>query len=210
MSLEAQEKEPGAGAVLVEAAFETLTDEMIGRLAKTASDGLTLLDEMQAHRVAEALPVIKELVASGDLVRLSHLVRLVGAAEDALTDDLVGRLAGLASHGMTVLDRLGRPDSERYWEMAARLSDGLTPAVLDRLFKQLPALLGLLEGLQESGVLEDVVGAVERTRKDLSSLPRPGGGLSGLWALMKDAENQRTLQALLLFGRQVLSGNAKA
>lgn len=210
MSLEAQEKEPGAGAVLVEAALETLTDEMVGRLAQTASEGLTLFEEIQASRLREALPVIKEWVASGDLVRISQLLRLLGAAEDALTDDLVLRLAGLASHGMTLLDRLTRPESERYWEWAGRLSEGLTPDLLDRLLQQLPSLLDVLGRLQEAGVVEDVVGAMERTRKDLASLPPPAGGLSGLWTLMKDAENQRTLQALLLFGRSVLGGHGKA
>jgi uncharacterized protein YjgD (DUF1641 family) len=212
MALEDPEKGApvGAAALLVEAGFETLTDEMVGRLAQTASESLTLLEEIHASRLTEALPVIKELVASGDLARFSQLVRVLGAAEDALTDDLVGRLAGLASHGMALLERVTGPDSERYWELGDKLAEAITPALLDRYLKLLPVASDLLTRLQETAVLEDVLSALARTSKNLAGLPQPGGGLSGLWALMKDAENQRTLQALLVFGRQFLASRARS
>ena len=40
-----------ATAILVEAGFETLTDEMVGRLAQAASQGLDVLDDLQRHRI---------------------------------------------------------------------------------------------------------------------------------------------------------------
>ncbi|MHB8253808.1 MAG: hypothetical protein ACYDEV_08945 [Acidiferrobacter sp.] len=214
MSLEetnTQGTDPDAAvARLVEASFETLTDEMVGRLAKTASETLTLLDEFQSHRVTEALPILGEMVASGDLARLAHLARLVGAAEDALTDDLVVRLAAFASGGMTMLDRVNQADTDHYWRLWERLAEGLTPALMDRVVKVVPVVLDLLEQAQESGLLQDAMEGLLRTRKQLAALPRPAGGLAGLWAIMKDAENQRTLQALLLYGRQVLGADHKA
>jgi len=193
-----------AAALLVEAGFETLTDEMIGRLAKSASDTLTLLDAIHASGVIEALPILKELVASGDLARLSHVARLLGAAEDAVTDDLVSRLARLGSQGMTLLDRLGRGEGDCYLRLLDVIDKRLDAALLERLLRLLPSVLDLLEQASASGVLEDAVGAIARTRQELLDLPRPSGGVGGLWMLMKEAHNQRTLQALLVFARHAL------
>ena len=193
-----------AAAILVEAGFETLTDEMVGRLAQAASQGLDVLDELQRHRVLEILPLVGEFAASGDLARLVRLARLVGAAEDALTDDLVTRLAGLASHAMTVVDHVTRADDGRYARIWERVDERLTPTLVDRALKALPALLDLFERVTASGVLADCVEGFERLQGDLANAPRPGGGLGGLWALFKDADNQRVLQALLLYARHAL------
>lgn len=193
-----------AAEVLSEAAFETLTDEMIGRLAQAASQGLDLLDDVQRHRIAEVLPVLGQLAASGDLARLAHLARLLGAAEDALTDDLVTRLADLASRAMTLLDRVGRLDDGRYARMWGQIEGCLTPALLDRGLKAIPVALDLLERASEGGALAHFVDAVAKLPQDIAQAPPPSGGIGGLWALLKDAENQRVLQALLLYARRAL------
>jgi uncharacterized protein YjgD (DUF1641 family) len=44
------------------------------------------------------------------LERITHLARLIGSAEDALTDDMIGRLAYMATEGLSLLDRLTRSD----------------------------------------------------------------------------------------------------
>lgn len=213
MSLEATNAEaidPNiAVSRLVEASLETLTDEMVGRLAKTASDSLTLLDDLNRSRLNELLPVISEMAASGDLARLAALARVWGAAEDALTDDLVGRLAGLASGMMTIMDHFNGDTGhvKRLWES---LAEALTPALMERAVKSLPAILELLGQAQESGLLQEAMAGVERARRELATLPRPAGGVAGLWALFKDADNQRTIQALLLYGRHVLGFARKA
>ncbi len=193
-----------AAEVLSEAAFETLTDEMIGRLAQAASQGLDLLDDMQRHQVAEVLPFLGQLAASGHLARVVALARLLGAAEDTLTDDLVTRLADLASRAMTLLDRVGRLDEGHYARMWNQIEERLTPALLERSLKALPVVLDLFERASESGVLGDFVGAAVRLREDLAQAMPPSGGIAGLWGLMKDAENQRVLQALLLYARRAL------
>ena len=193
-----------ATAILVEAGFETLTDEMVGRLAQAASQGLDVLDDLQRHRILEILPLVGEFAASGDLARLMRLARLMGAAEDALTDDLVTRLAGLASHAMTIVDHVTRADDGRYARIWERVDERLTPTLVDRALKALPVLLDLFEGVTASGVLADFVEGFERLQGELAKAPRPGGGLGGLWALLKDADNQRVLQALLIYGRHAL------
>ena len=191
-------------ARLVGAAEDTLTDEMVGRLAQAASQGLDVLDDLQRHRISEVLPIVGELTASGDLARLVRLARLVGAAEDAMTDDLVTRLAGLASRTMTILDHVTRADDGRYARIWERLEERLTPALVDRVLKALPALLDLFERVTASGILSDLAEGAERLQGELANAPRPGGGLGGLWALFKDADNQRVLQALLLYARRAL------
>ena len=194
-----------AAAVLIEAGFETLTDEMVGRLTQAASQGLDMLDDLQRHHISEVLPLVGELAASGDLARLARLARLVGAAEDALTDDLVTRLVGLASQTMTVLDHVTRVDDGRYARIWERLEERLTPALVDRTLKALPPLLDLFECVAASGVLPDAAKGSKQLQEELAQAPRPGGGLAGLWTLLKDADNQRVLQALLLYGRRVLN-----
>lgn len=190
---------------LVEASLATLTDDMIGRLSQVASEGLTWLDDLQRSRVREAIPLLSQMVATGDLERLAGLARVLGAAEDALTDDLVVRLAALASGAMTVLDRLNQADFDYYAKLGKRLGDVLTPSVVDRLVKNLPAVLDLIEQVCATGLLRDAMAGLQDVREGLASLPRPQGGLAGLWALMKDPDNQRTIQALLLYGHHVLT-----
>ncbi|MDE2089873.1 MAG: hypothetical protein KGJ12_07620, partial [Gammaproteobacteria bacterium] len=102
---------PEAGSVLErlgEGARDALTDEMVGRLAETLSGGMTLLDQVNRAGLEQALPVLAQMVQSGDLERVAHLARLVGSAQDALTDEMVGRLAETLSGGMTLLDQLNR------------------------------------------------------------------------------------------------------
>ena len=171
---------------LVEATLATLTDDMISRLSQVASEGLTWLDELQRSRVQEAITILSQMLASGDLARLAGLARVLGAAEDALTDDLVTRLSALASSGLTVLDVL-------------------TPSVVERLAASLPAVLDLIEAARKTGLLQDAMAGLKGARERFAALPRPQGGVGGLWTLLKDADNQRTIQALLFYGRHLLT-----
>ncbi len=174
---------------LVAAGFATLTDDMVGRLSETASEALTVLDGVKRARLAEALPVLEALVSSGDLARLAHMARLLGAAEDALTDDLVTRLAALGSAAMTWLDRLQTVDVER-------------------LLGALPGLLAVVEAAQAEGLVDDAVRAMRTLRARMQAVPPPAGGLAGLWALARDRDNQRVMQALLIAARTVFDTRA--
>jgi len=162
---------------VVAAARDALTDEMVSRLGATVAEGLDLLDKVNRSGVAGALPAISQLVANGDLERLVALARTYGAAQDAMTDEMVGRLAETVAESLSLIDRLNR-------------------AGLDRMVGNLERL-GVL--------LESTVNALEAARRDTAGAPA-GGGLGGLWRLMGDAGNQESLRFLLAFAREFRKG----
>ncbi len=156
-------------ARVVGSAQDALNDEMVGRVAGLASDGLELLDRVNRSGVSRALPAIAALVENGDLERIVALARVVGSAQDALSDDMVTRLAGLATDAIAILDRATR--------------NGLA----DRLM----TMAGHVEA---SGVVPQLLAAVEQAGKDVAAAPRPQGGLTGLWTLMKQQSMQEGWQ----------------
>jgi len=164
----------------VAAARDSLTDEMVSRLGATAAEGLDLLDKVNRSGVSGALPAISQLVANGDLDRLVALARTYGAAQDAMTDEMVARLAETVAESLSLIDRMNR-------------------AGLDRL-------VGSIERLAE--VLEHTVGALEAADLEMKAQPAAGGGFGGLWALMRSPENQETLRFLLAFGRGMRGAKA--
>jgi uncharacterized protein YjgD (DUF1641 family) len=168
---------------LAAAARDSMTDEMVGRLSATAAEGLDLLDKVNRSGVAGALPAISQLVANGDLDRLVALARTYGAAQDAMTDEMVARLAETLAESVSLMDRMNR-------------------AGLDRL-------VGSIERLAD--VLERTMGALDAASRDAKAGPAAGGGLGGMWQLMRQPENQETLRFLLAFGREFRkAGQAQA
>jgi uncharacterized protein YjgD (DUF1641 family) len=162
---------------LIAAARDAMTDEMVSRLGATAAEGLDLLDKVNRSGVAGALPAISQLVANGDLERLVALARTYGAAQDAMTDEMVARLAETAAESLSLMDRLNR-------------------AGLDKL-------VGNIERL--GTVLESTMNALEAAKRETANAPA-GGGIGGLWRLMSDAENQQSLRFLLAFAREFRKG----
>jgi len=163
---------------VVAAARDSLTDEMVTRLSATVADGMDLLDKVNRSGVSGALPAISQLVANGDLERLVALARTYGAAQDSLTDEMVGRLAETAAESLSLMDRLSR-------------------AGLDRL-------VGSIERL--AVVLEQTMGALDAAKRDAAAGPKLAGGLGGLWHLMRDPESQESLRFLLAFAREFRKG----
>jgi uncharacterized protein YjgD (DUF1641 family) len=159
---------------VVAAARDSLTDEMVSRLSATVADGMDLLDRVNRSGVSGALPAISQLVANGDLERLVALARTYGAAQDAMTDEMVSRLAETVAESLSLIDRMNR-------------------AGLDRL-------VGSLERL--AVVLERTMGALEAANKEMKAQPAAGGGLGGLWQLMRAPESQESLRFLLAFARE--------
>ena len=162
---------------LAGAARDALTDEMVGRLSATVADGADLLDRINRSGVARALPALAQLAANGDLDRLVALARAYGAAQDAMTDEMVSRIAEVVGASLSMADRLHR-------------------AGLDRL-------VGMLERLDSGTVLlERVVSALEIVDGQSIGKPLVAGGAGSLWALLREAENQTTLRFLLAFGAE--------
>lgn len=168
-SSEAQEIERVIGA-----GRDALTDEMVGRVAATAAEGMDLLDQVNRSGVGRALPALAQLVENGDLDRLVALARTFGAAQDALTDEMVGRLVETMSESMSIVDRLNRAGPER-----------------------------LVAGLERlAGLLEGTIGALDAAQREVSAQPVGAGGLGGLWQLLRDPESQQSLRFLLAFAKE--------
>jgi Asp-tRNA(Asn)/Glu-tRNA(Gln) amidotransferase C subunit len=165
-------------ARLVGAGEEALTDEMIGRLAGTASDTLDLLDRVNAADLKRAVPTLQRMVDNGDLERLADVARLYGSAQEALTDEMIGRLAGTASDGLDLLDRLNRSNLERILPTIERMvengdmervaslarlfgsiQEALTDEMVSRLAGNAAELMALADRLQSSGLLERLIEA---------------------------------------------------
>jgi uncharacterized protein YjgD (DUF1641 family) len=159
---------------LTAAARDSLTDEMVGRLSATAAEGMDLLDQVNRSGVGKALPALAQLVANGDLDRLVALARTYGAAQDAMTDEMVSRLAETVAESISIVDRLNRASPER--------------------------LVGVLERL--TGLLEGTMGALDAAKREVAAKPVAGGGLGGLWQLLRDPESQQSLRFLLAFARE--------
>lgn len=156
------------------AARDSLTDEMIGRVSATAAEGMDLLDQVNRSGVSRALPALAQLVENGDLDRLVALARTFGAAQDALTDEMVGRMAETISESMSIVDRLNRAGPER-----------------------------LVAGLERlAGLLEGTIGALDAAKREVAAQPAATGGLGGLWQLLRDPENQQSLRFLLAFAKE--------
>jgi uncharacterized protein YjgD (DUF1641 family) len=177
---------------VVAAARDSLTDEMVARLAGTATDAIDLVDRVNRTGLYKAIPALADLVNNGDLDRLAKLARVYGSAEDALTDEMVGRLAETAAEGLSLLDRLNRGGAARLVEMLARLE---ASGSLRRIADVLPRLLERLD------TAERMLHAFETAAADTARAPRSTGGLGGAWSLVRDPDNQDALRFLINLGK---------
>jgi uncharacterized protein YjgD (DUF1641 family) len=184
---------------LVGAAQDALTDEMVSRLSATAAEGMDLLDKVNRSNVAGALPALAQLVANGDLERLTALARTYGAAQDALTDEMVGRLAETVAESLSIIDRLHRAGLDRLVGALERLGSG---GALDRLDDTVNRLASGLE------LLRRATGSMDAAAAEMRAGPAADGGIGGLWQLMRDRENQESLRFLLAIARELRKGPA--
>lgn len=130
---------------LAAAARDSLTDEMVGRLSATAADGMDLLDQVNRSGVGKALPALAQLVANGDLDRLVALARTYGAAQDAMTDEIVTRMAETMGASLSLMDRLNRAGVDRLIGLLERVIGALDAA--NREASEKPAAAGGFGGL---------------------------------------------------------------
>jgi hypothetical protein len=136
-------------ARLIGSTEDAMTDEMVGRLSGTVSQSLDLLDRINRSGIDRALPTIAQLVENGDLERLAGIARLIGSTEDAMTDEMVGRLSGTVSHGLDLLDRINRSGIDRALPTIAQLVEN---GDLDRLMG-----IARLIGSVEDSLSDDIV-----------------------------------------------------
>ena len=154
------------GQRLAESATDALSDDIVTRLAELAVDRLALLEQINQSQFDKALPTIKRLVETGDLDRLVNLMRVLGSAADALSDDIVARLADTFGQLMCIADRLAQNDS-------------------------LQQLLGLLEN---QALMDAVIKLAEAAAEVAEKGCEEGsGGVLGLYKTMTNSEVQTAL-----------------
>ncbi|MCL4746850.1 MAG: DUF1641 domain-containing protein [Burkholderiaceae bacterium] len=179
---------------VVAAARDALSDEMVSRLSSSAGDALELMDQITRAGLGRAIPAVAEMVNNGDLDRLVKLARVYGSAEDALSDEMVGRLTETIGNGLSLLDRASRGGAERIVAMLEHLEGS---GALERLANSVPQLVERL------GVVQNLLQSLEHAVNVSAQAPRASGGLSGLWQMMRDPDTQETLSFLLTIGKEM-------
>ena len=185
---------------VLRAARDSVSDDMIGRLTETASHAIDLLDQVNRSGVASALPAMAEMVRTGDLERITRYARVLGAAEDAVSDDMIGRFATLAGEATMMVDRLNTSGVTKLIDLLGQMN---ATGALDRIAAKLPALIDNLE------LIENMLGCMAEAAKEVKTAPAPGGGLMPLLAMLRDPENQKALQFFLAVGRRMRASCVK-
>lgn len=175
-------------------AEDAVTDEMVGRLAETVGGGISLLDQVNRADLAGALPVLSRMVADGDLERLAQFARMIGAAQDAVTDDMVGRLAEVIGEGVSVVDRLNRSGVNKLIDILERLSSS---GALDKIADALPRLVDQID------LMQALLTCMENASKEAKSQPPSTGGVMELLRIMRQPENQDVMRFALAMGRHM-------
>jgi uncharacterized protein YjgD (DUF1641 family) len=92
---------------LFTAVSDALSDQMVERLATTAGNALEIVDKLNDEDTRDAiLTLIDELTAlhrSGGLIKAFEMIHMINAIRNAMTDQMVERLAGFLEHMMTNL-----------------------------------------------------------------------------------------------------------
>lgn len=179
---------------VMSAARDALTDEMVSRMATTAGDAAELLDQVNRAGLVRAIPAPAEMVNNGDLDRVVKLVRVYSSAEDALSDEMVGRLTDTIGNGLSLLDRFSRGGAEHMVKMLESLQ---TSGALAGVATLLPQLEDRLTTVQEVLLSVDTAAKASRDAAPANS------GISGLWSMMRDPETQDTLRFLLTVSKQL-------
>jgi len=229
---------------LLDGARDALTDDMVTRLSATASESLDLLDRINRSGIADALPVLAQMVKSGDLERAANLVRLAGAGQDALTDDIVSRLAQTACGGLDLLDRVNRSgvadalpaisalvnngDLDRLVGLA-RLAQSIQDALSDDIINRLALIAGELMCLVDrlarnpnffqlvdmlgrndvQSALMTMLHGLSQAQEDVAGQPPAKRGLGALLGIARDPGTLETLRFASAFGRALGARNTQ-
>lgn len=110
-----------------------------------------------------------------DLQQLAEFASIITAARDAVSDDIVLRVAGALSEGITLLDRLTR-------------NEGLM------------RLLQVLDRKESQYVLIAMSEAIHAVSQDIPAQPPAQGGLGCMLRVMRDPGTQEGLRLLSVFG----------
>ncbi|CDQ10992.1 conserved protein of unknown function [Acidithiobacillus ferrivorans] len=142
----------------------------------------TVISEHHTHdaELRRAQEALAELVNNGDLDRLVQLARLIGSAQDAMSDEMISRMAGMAGDALCLVDRITRAGTaERLLEVA--------------------------EQIEKTHVMTDLLQSLAGAAEESAHAPTPKGGVGGLWEIIRQPETQQTIQFLILVGKHFRS-----
>ncbi len=117
-------------------------------------------------------------MAAEDLQRLVEVAQLITAARDAMSDEIVTRLAGAMSEGLTLLDRLTR-------------NEGLMH------------LLKFLDRQDTQYLLIALSDAIHAASQEIPTSPPATGGLGGLLRVIREPGIQEGLRLLSVLGKHL-------
>lgn len=126
-------------------------------------------------------PAAGAQMSEGDMQRLAEFAHLVTSAQDAMSDEMVNRLALTFSEGITLLDRLTRNEGFIH-------------------------LLRELDRPENQRFLICVSNAFTHATRELASAPPASGGLAGLLRLVSDPGTQEGLRLLAIVGAHMSNG----
>lgn len=129
---------------------------------------------MSTAQQTESPPEVS--ISESDLQRIGELASLVAAAQDAMTDDMVSRLASAFSEGITLLDRLTR-------------NDGLIK------------LLQILDTPEVQHLLISLSHGLTKMSREFATTPPTKGGLWCMLKIASDPGTQEGLRSLSLLGK---------
>jgi uncharacterized protein YjgD (DUF1641 family) len=166
---------------------------------------------------------------------LGEIERLTLAAREALTDNMVERLAMLGGNAMELLDRLNDPaTSDAVHKMVDRLTElnkvgaldtvcdlamtlhavrnALTDNMVERLFMFAESMINTVGNEAMGELAENARLALEEAAQEGAQAAPPKGGVMATLSLLSKPETQRSLAFLLAFSAKLQrrSGGAPA
>ncbi len=117
-------------------------------------------------------------VSDNDMQRLAELATLITAAQDAMSDEIVTRLASAMSEGLTLLDRLTR-------------NEGLVH------------LLKELDRPENQHFLISLSNAFTEATRDIATAAPSKGGITGILRLACEPGTQEGLRLVSLIGQHL-------
>lgn len=128
---------------------------------------------MSANETPQVPPAALDAAAVESLV---EMLNFVASARDAMSDEIVTRLARTVSEGMTLLDRLTRNEGVMH-------------------------LLQVLDRPETQYLLISLADALAKMSRELATAPPAKGGILGLVQLARTPGTQEGVRALSLLGQ---------
>ncbi len=125
---------------------------------------------------ANETPQVPPALDAAAVDSLVEMLNFVASAKDAMSDEIVARLARTMSEGMTLLDRITR-------------NEGVM------------RLLQVLDRPETQYLLISLADALAKMSRDLATAPPAKGGLLGLVQLARTPGTQEGVRALSLLGQ---------